>query len=193
MRQGLTYLYIYDLREAKLRQLTNDAYADLHPAWSPDSRRIAFVTDRFTSDLESLHMGPPQLAIADGDTGAIERVPAFAAARHINPHWSPDGQSLYFISDPDGIPNVYRLALAHGTTERITAVATGVSGITPSSPALSVSSGSGRESSGSATGPLRTAMLRCVPGGRSACQLMAPQRLTSLASSTSDRTVPLAE
>jgi WD40-like Beta Propeller Repeat len=40
-----------------LRRLTNDAFADLQPAWSPDGRRIAFATDRFSSQLETLAVG----------------------------------------------------------------------------------------------------------------------------------------
>src|SRR5688572_31444819 len=34
-----------------VHQLTADAFADLHPAWSPDGRTIALATDRFTSTL----------------------------------------------------------------------------------------------------------------------------------------------
>ena len=162
MRQGFTHLCLYDLRQEKLRQLTHDAYADMHPAWSPDSRRIVFVTDRFSTDLDSLRTGPLQLAIADEDTGRIEHVSAFSTAKHINPHWSPDGKWLYFISDPDGIPNVYRRALAGGPIERITAVGTGVSGITASSPALSVS-GDGRLAIGVYEGEEYNIYLRDAP------------------------------
>jgi len=140
MRQGLTDLYVYDLAAATLRPLTRDAFADLHPAWSPDSRRIAFATDRFTSDLTALRVGSLRLATVDVATGALDAVPAFETGKHISPQWSADGRSLYFIGDPDGIPNVYRLSLASRRIEQITASGVGVSGITPASPALSVSS-----------------------------------------------------
>ena len=144
MRQGLTDLYVYHLGRGTLTQITDDAYADLHPAWAPDSRRIVFASDRFSSDLESLRMGPLQLAVADTRTGSIEPVTALGAGKHINPQWSPDGQALYFIGDPNGVPNVYRLSLATHGLEQLTFLDTGVSGITPSSPALSVASGTGR-------------------------------------------------
>src|SRR5262249_44308484 len=36
MKGGLTDLYIYDLNASLVHRLTNDAYADLQPAWSPD-------------------------------------------------------------------------------------------------------------------------------------------------------------
>ena len=59
-------------------------------------------------------------------------------AKNIDPHWSRDGRSLYFIADADQISNVYRLDVAGGTIYQITRETTGVSGITPLSPALSV-------------------------------------------------------
>jgi Tol biopolymer transport system component len=141
MRQGLTDLFVYDLGEGTIEQLTNDAYADLHPAWSPDSRRIVFATDRYSSDLDSLRMGDLRLAIADTGTGALEAVPAFDKGKQINPQWSRRREALYFVADPDGIPNVYRLSLASREIEQMTALGVGVSGITSSSPALSISAG----------------------------------------------------
>jgi hypothetical protein len=143
LRHGVADLFVYDLQSASLQQLTDDAYADLHPSWSPDGRRIAFATDRFSSDLASLDMGEYRLAIADASTGVIVPVPAFGRGKHINPQWSPDGSALYFVAEPDGIPNVYRVSLVDGTLGQLTFLATGVTGITYSSPALSVASGSG--------------------------------------------------
>ena len=135
---GVTDLYVYALETGALRRFTNDAYADLHPEWSPDGRQIAFVTDRFSSDLSSLTFGPCGLAVADVASGAVRPIPAIHAARHVMPQWSADGTSLFFVSDPDGVSNVYRLELASGALYQITDVEGGVAGLTPTSPALSV-------------------------------------------------------
>ena len=146
MQRGLTDLFIYDLSANRLRRLTNDAYAELQPAWSPDGTYIAFATDRLTSDLSSLAIGPYRLAVINPATGAIEAVQGFEGAKHLNPQWSPDSQALYFISDRGGVPNLYRVDLAaqagSGLTQ-LTTLATGVSGITATSPALSVASRTG--------------------------------------------------
>ncbi len=141
---GLTDLYLYDLAGDSLRRLTHDAYADLQPAWSPDGRHLAFATDRFTTRLEDLAVGRYAIGILDLTTGAVVEVPGFPDAKHINPQWSPDGASLYFLSDPDGITNVYRVRLSDGALAKVTNLFTGASGITETSPALSVAQRSGR-------------------------------------------------
>lgn len=135
---GLTDLFILDLETEGLRRLTSDAYAALHPAWSPDGSRIAFVTDRFTTDLGALAFGQYELALIDPQTGGVQRVRAFQTGRHTNPQWSRDGNSLLFIGDPHGIPNIYRLYLDQREVRQVTNLQGGVSGIAPLSPAFSL-------------------------------------------------------
>ncbi len=136
---GLTDLFVYALETGQLQRLTDDPYADLAPAWSPDGTQIAFVSDRFGTSLERLLFGNYQLAVMDARrVGQITQLPSLGSAKHINPQWSPDGRSLYFIADPGGISNVYRLSLAGGAITQVTNVFTGISGITALSPALSV-------------------------------------------------------
>jgi WD40 repeat protein len=144
VRNGLSDLYLYDLERDSLRQVTNDSYADLQPAWSPDGATLAFATDRFGSDLERLTTAPYRIALLDVASGRIRELPGFRAAKHLNPQWAPDGRSLYVLSDPLGITNIYRSSLADGSITQVTNLYTGVSGITEDSPALSVANGSGR-------------------------------------------------
>jgi len=142
---GVTDLFAYDLDSKELTRLTDDAYADLEPAWSPDGTQIAFVTDRFTTSLDSLSFGDYQLALIDPHRGGqIRQLAHMTGAKHINPQWSPDGQNLYFIGDPGGVSNVFRLSVADGSISQVTNVFTGVAGITSLSPALSVAQKSGR-------------------------------------------------
>jgi Tol biopolymer transport system component len=144
LADGFTDLFRYDLTDNSLDRLTNDAYADFEPAWSPDGRMIAFVTDRYSTKLDNLEYGNYELALMDVRTGAIQRLAAFPDAKNINPQWAPDGRSLYFVSDHNGISNVYRLEIAGGRLFQITNLYTGTSGITDLSPALSVAQGTGR-------------------------------------------------
>ena len=55
-------LYLFDLESKQLQQLTNDPFADLDPEWTPDGRELVWVTDRFSSDLESLSFGNYRIA-----------------------------------------------------------------------------------------------------------------------------------
>jgi Tol biopolymer transport system component len=144
MTRGLTDLYVYDLAASKLLRLTNDAYADLMPAWSPDGKRIAFATDRFSSNLQTLAIGDYRLALIDPDGGAVQPLRAFTSGKNINPQWMPDGSGLLFISDRDGIPNLYRIAVDSDNVTQVTRIGTGISGITSSSPALSVATRTGQ-------------------------------------------------
>ncbi len=140
---GLSDLYVYDLEKNSLRRLTDDAFADLQPAFSPDGRSIAWVTDRFSTNLANLGYGDYRLGLFDLETGKVSQLPGFPRGKHINPQWSPDGRSLYFVSDQNGIPNVYRLDVAAGAIAQVTNLYAGTSGITDLSPTLSVAARTG--------------------------------------------------
>ncbi len=141
---GYTDLFVVDVDTERLGRLTNDLYADLQPAWSPDGAAIAFVTDRFTTDLSTLQYGNYRLATIDPTTGDVQALPVFGVGKHINPQWSADGQSLYFITDVSGISNVYRYQFQGGGLYQVTDLTTGVSGITGLSPAISAAAASDR-------------------------------------------------
>ncbi len=143
-QNGYTDLYIVDLETEDISRLTTDKYADLQPSWSPDGRYLAFTTDRFTTDLELLVAGPYQIALYDLETGDIQALPGFDDQfRNFNPQWSPEGQNLYFVSDHDGISNLYRLDMATRELHLITDLWTGVSGLSSISPAISVAKQTG--------------------------------------------------
>ncbi len=141
---GKSDLFLYDLETESLKAFTDDFFADLHPSWSPDGRSIAFVTDRFTTDLTLLSMGDYELALIDPVSGKIERLPAFSAAKNVNPQWSTDGRSLIFLSDQSGKTDIYRIDLGSKKIYQVTNLYTGISGITDLSPAISVAQHSGK-------------------------------------------------
>jgi Tol biopolymer transport system component len=138
-RGGFSDLYIYDLEKGAVRQVTSDAFAELQPAWAPDGRRVAFVTDRFSTDLKVLKPGPLRLAIFDLTSGDIVELSTFERGKSINPQWHPDGRQLYFLSDQNGITNLYVHSIPDGRTRQVTNLDGGASGITALSPALSSS------------------------------------------------------
>jgi hypothetical protein len=141
---GFTDLFLYDLDTKDLKRLTQDPFADLQPAFSTDGKQIAFVTDRFSSNLDTLAAGNYRLALVDVASGQVTAVDTFDTGKNIDPQWSADGRSLYFLSDHTGITNIYRLDVASHDLYQVTDLVSGVSGITALSPALTVAAGSGK-------------------------------------------------
>jgi Tol biopolymer transport system component len=134
---GWTDLYVYDMAAGKTRRLTQDAYADLQPAWSPDASRLIFVSDRFTTKLPELAAGAYQLVSFEFASGQMRVVRGAEIGKNINPQFGRDGE-VYFVSDRTGISNVYRVKPDGGVPIQVTNVSTGVSGITALSPAISL-------------------------------------------------------
>ena len=141
---GVSDIFIYDLEQNVLKQLTRDSYSDLHPAWSPDGKRLAFATDRFSTNLQWMDIGESELALLDPETGRIEKLLGFPTGKNVSPQWSPDGRSLYFLSDQNGKTDLYRLELGSGRIFEVTNLFGGISGITELSPAMTVAQQSGR-------------------------------------------------
>jgi len=154
LRGGISDLWAIDVNTGRSRQLTSDRFADIHPMFSPDGRTIAFATDRGATDFEQLAYGDIRLALMDVASGEIRTLGTGETAgegtgqrsvgKNINPQWSRDGGSLFFISDRAGISNVYRMELATGAVTQVTDLFTGVSGITDMSPAISTAAGADR-------------------------------------------------
>lgn len=83
-------LYIKNINGVALTQLTSDGAADVHPAFSPDGRRVAFASDRGGSwDIWAMDVngGPPM---------QVTRGPA----DEVHPSWSPDGTRVVYCSLP---------------------------------------------------------------------------------------------
>ena len=138
---GFNDLFVYDLDASKLRRLTNDPFAELDPEWSPDNRSLVFSTDKFTTNLEQLASGPLRLALIDVSSGDIRELGGFPGAKNINPQWTEDGRAIYFVSDREGISNIYRMEVPGGRITQVTNLLTGSSGITALSPSMSLAQG----------------------------------------------------
>jgi Tol biopolymer transport system component len=135
---GLLDLYVFDLMSHKTTQLTNDSFADYDPEWSPDGTSIAWVTDRFSAQPDAMKFGGYRIGLLDVATQNARPLAGFPVGMNTNPEFSADGQTLFFIGTPDGITNVYRVSVAGGDPVQVTNVLSGINGITPLTPALTV-------------------------------------------------------
>lgn len=146
MRGGVRDLFMVEVATGTARALTDDPHSEQHPVWAPDGRHVIVATDRFTTRPASGVAGRYQLARVAVGTGGVDRLVADAwPGQMLNPQWAdPAGQHLLFIGDAGGIANLWRLDLATERLTRVTDVATGIAGITPVSPALSVAPAASR-------------------------------------------------
>lgn len=135
MKGGISDLYAVDLNSGRTRQLTDDKVAQMQPAFSPDGRTLAYVTDAGT-DVGALTYGNYRIALMDWPSGSTRLLPGTESGKNINPQWGPGG-TIYFVSDRTGIPQIYRTDASGSHLSQVTKLFTGVSGITELSPAIS--------------------------------------------------------
>ncbi len=142
---GIGNLYLLDLASEKITQLTHDRYAQIQPDWHPEGKQLVYATDQGAhTDLESLTFADLNIALLDIASKEIQLLSMGPEIKHINPQFDAGGENLFFIASPDGFSNVYRYKFTEDQFYRITNVATGISGLTENSPALSLSRGSGQ-------------------------------------------------
>jgi len=135
---GLSDLFVVSRDGGNLRRLTDDKYADLHPVWSPDGKSIAFATDRGgETNFRTLAIGNMRIALYDVDTGSIELLEPADRSKSVSPQWAPDGRSVAFVSDRNGVSNIFLYELEEKAAYQLTDFYTGSQGITPLSPVLS--------------------------------------------------------
>ncbi len=138
--RGRNNLYIYDMETREVSQLTNDRYSYVHPSWSPDGRHIVFATDRKQpgDDTKAVSYKFNIGLIDIQNNNELRVLPLFRGADNVNPVFSADGESIFFLSNSDGFRNLYRYKLDNSNLYRTTNYPTGISGITSLSPAISI-------------------------------------------------------
>jgi len=129
-------IYVYDLDSRKQTNITNDVFTDLDPVFSPDSKTIYFSSDRrdFTSPgkmvpglrMSQLDYSQLDIYAVDVETRAMRRVIDSPNSNETSPVVSPDGKKLLFISDRNGINNIYERVLETGVDRPITNSLSGI-------------------------------------------------------------------
>src|SRR5688572_25273418 len=84
-------LYLFDIATGQSRQMTSGKQKDTNPAWSPDGKTIAFLSNR--KDKAQIYLLP----LDGGEALALTEMKQGAGA----PIWSPDGKHIAFSAGID--------------------------------------------------------------------------------------------
>ncbi len=126
-RSGRSDLFVVDVGDGALRELTDDLYHDRDPHWHPSRNLLVFSSDRAPGHGRD---GQYNLfTIGVGESGdAVVRQLTDGDHDDIQPAWSPSGEWLAFTSDRERFYDLYAVPVhgdSVGTAERLTHTLTG--------------------------------------------------------------------
>ena len=120
-------LYLYDMKIKRAKNLTNDFFSDGTPVWSWDSKYIYFISDRgkFTEKndipknvhLWEFNFNQTDIYSYDVSSSTIKRITNDPQYNKTSLVVSPDNRKILYVSDKNGIMNIYQLDLESGHTQ----------------------------------------------------------------------------
>ena len=87
----IRHLWLVDVASGEATRLTEGPVSDLEPAWSPDGRRIAFVSERQRDHDLALR---PQIHVVDVRDRSTHAVTGGPRSMFGTPTWLPDGRTI---------------------------------------------------------------------------------------------------
>ncbi|PWH15096.1 MAG: hypothetical protein DDG60_06590 [Anaerolineae bacterium] len=115
-RTGIPQVYIINVDGSGLRQITNEQDGACQPDWSPDGKRLVYVSP--CRQKQDFYQGSSLYLI---DANGENRTPLpTSLGGDFEPAWSPDGKRIAFTSLRDGYMEIYMINLETGQITRLT-------------------------------------------------------------------------
>ena len=114
-RTNIFQLWIMNSNGTEQKQLTNLIDGACQPNWSPDGRKVAFISpcrDKQVQYKES------KIYIYTMENGEIEEMPKTMTGDY-NPAWAPDGNRIAFSSFRNGTSHIYLYSYLTDTIEEL--------------------------------------------------------------------------
>lgn len=132
-------IYIYNFETKEVTNLTNDIFSDSDPSWSNDNKSIYFVSDRseylkanqVVSDFKMYNHDYTQKDIyrLNLDNKSVIRITNMPFSDETSPKEEENGNRIIFISDLNGINNIYTMSLKDQNNKSVTPITNSLSGL----------------------------------------------------------------
>jgi len=118
-------IFVYDLKNKTLRNITNDPWRDSNPAWSPDGEHLIYASERMLSEIRDFRH-PYQYDIFSAELSSGLQTQHTSTDWDENyPQFSSDRSKLLYTSDANGIHNIW-VQEAQGSARAVTNILGGI-------------------------------------------------------------------
>ncbi len=108
-------IWLLDITASSPQQVTHVADGACQPAWSPDGKRLVFITPCLREQDE--YPGAV-LFLINADGSQLEPLPSLPGG-DFDPAWSPDGSQIAFTSLREGTAHIFTMQLSDHKVERL--------------------------------------------------------------------------
>jgi len=132
-------IFIYEFSNKTLTNITNDIFSDIHPSWGNDSETIYFISDRDNNEINQKNKNnfkmwkqnvyKTDIYKLNIKSLEFERITFDPENKKTSLALSNDNKSLLYVSDKNGIGNIYVMDLETKNTRPITNSLTGITQI----------------------------------------------------------------
>ncbi len=102
-----SHIHVVDVETAEIKQVTDGDFEDSEPAWSPDSKKIAFVSNR--TETPDRNRNTDIWIVDISATSKPLRQLTTSESIDSSPSWSPDGKTIVYTSTDTEVLPVYAI------------------------------------------------------------------------------------